>query len=253
MPSGSTHPVAARPMPSQASSSNDRSPGGATTARRAVGDACARTCVIALAGLSLSACRPQYERSMLMDAVPRVGEDIQPSLVAETTPEIPEPRTHARSHVLLGIDFTRPLQLPECARYYDRFDRPESTCVYLGKLDHRPFKIEFRDGSVPAFLKWSTASVATDERGRPQMIRFDIGNDPAQQGQAVDAMLEKFGPPSSVENASGMSKVGTWRHQDYVIQYFFDPNGAIVQMETKRFHDDPTAAADPDSADRAKL
>jgi hypothetical protein len=240
-------------MASQAAALNDRRPGGATSAPRAVGDACARMGLVALAGLSLSACRPQYERSMLMDAVPRVGEDIQPSLVAETTPAVPEPRTHARSHVLLGIDFTRPLQLPECARYYDRFDRPETTCVYLGKLDHRPFKIEFKDGSVPAFLKWSTASVATDERGRPQMIRFDIGNDPAQQGQAVDAMLEKFGPPSSVENASGMSKVGTWRHQDYVIQYFFDPNGAIVQMETKRFHDDPTAAADPDSADRAKL
>ena len=44
----------------------------------------------------------------------------------KTPPDAPEPRTHARSHVLLGIDFTRPLQLPECARYYDRFDRPEA-------------------------------------------------------------------------------------------------------------------------------
>jgi len=211
------------------------------------------TCLVLLAGLSLPACRPQYERSMLMEAVPRVGEDVQASLVAEAGPEIPEPRAHARSHVLLGIDFTRPLQLPECARYYDRFDRPESTCVYLGKLDHRPFKIEFKDGSVPEFLKWSTASVSTDARGRPQMIRFDIGNEPALQGQAVDAMLEKFGPPTSVENASGMTKVGTWRHQDYVIQYFFDPNGAIVQMQTRHFHDDPTAAADPGGAGRAKL
>ena len=182
-----------------------------------------------------------------------IADAAQPRLQDGMSADVHEPRKHARSHVLLGIDFAKPLKLPECARYYDRFDRPPETCAYLGARDHKPFKIEFEDGAVPDFVKWNNASISTDERGRPQMIRFDIGNDPALQGKAVDAMLEKFGAPTSVENATGSTKVGTWRHQDYIVQYFFDPNGAIVQMETKKFHDDPTAAADADGANRAKL
>ena len=144
--------------------------------------------------------------------------------------------------MLLGVDFSRPLHLPECARYYNSFDRPDHTCVYLRSLDHKPFKIEFSNGSAPEFLKWDSALVATDKRGRPEMLRFDITDAPALKGQAVDAMRDTFGPPTSVENSVGTSKVGTWQHDDYVIQYVFVPDGGgSVQMETRTFHDASTS------------
>jgi hypothetical protein len=168
--------------------------------------------------------------------------------------EVHVPRTHARSHVLLGVDFSRPLKLPRCTRFYDSFDRPDRTCVYLRSLDHKPFKIEFEKGSVPGFLKWNNALVSTDKRGRPDMLRFDIDNAPARRGQAVDAMLDTFGPPTRVENAPGSSKVGTWEHDDYVIRYFFDPDGGgRVQMETKTFHDAAAMPAVADAAHHATL
>jgi hypothetical protein len=164
--------------------------------------------------------------------------DVQQSDQARMRRDPHEPTTHARSHVLFGVDFSRPLKLPECPRYYNSLDRPDETCVYLRSLDHKPFKIEFKTGSAPEFLRGNNALVSTDERGRPQLIRFDVDNAPAFRGKAVDAMLETFGPPTSVENSTGTSKVGTWQHDDYVIRYFFDPNGGgIVQMETKKFHD----------------
>ena len=213
----------------------------------------ARACAGVVAGLSLWGCQPSYERPLTVNDAEAIAGDVQPRLEPGMDIDVHEPREHARSHVLLGIDFSKPLKLPECAKYYDRFDRPESTCVYLGDVDHKPFKIEFEDGAVPDFMKWNNATVSTDARGHPQMMRFDIGSDPALQGKAVDAMLEKFGPPTTVENAGGRSKVGTWQHQDYVIQYFFDPNGAAVQMETKKFHDEPTVSVASDEANRAKL
>lgn len=185
---------------------------------------------------------------------PVIADGQQQSVGTGMRPDVHETRKHARSHVLLGIDFSRPLKLPECARFYNSFDRPDETCVYLRSLDHKPFKIEFRNGSVPDFLKWNSALVSTDKRGRPEMVRFDIANQPALQGKAVDAMLEAFGPPTSVENSAGASKVGTWQHEDYVIEYFFDPGGGgIVQMETKTFHDAPPVPTAAGEAHDAKL
>jgi hypothetical protein len=202
-----------------------------------------RTCLALLVGLSLTACQPWGERPLPVEGLV-ITDGMRPSIAATMAPDAHAPRTRARSHVLFGIDFSRPLKLPQCARYYNSFDRPDKTCVYLRSLDHKPFKIEFRNGAIPDFLKWNSALVATDHRGRPDMLRFDIDDAPAHRGRAVDAMLETFGPPTSVENSGGTSKVGTWQHDDYVIQYFFDPNGgAIVQMETKKFHDAPPAVS----------
>lgn len=186
-----------------------------------------------------------------MDTGAGIAVRMQRHVGARVQPGGPEPTTHARSHVLLGIDFSKPLKLPECARYYDSFDRPDRSCVYLRSLDHKPFKIEFSSGSAPDFLKWDNAVVSTDGRGRPDMLRFDIDDAPAQQDKAVDAMLATFGPPTSVENSTGTTKIGTWRHDDYVIQYLFDPGGGgSVQMETKKFHDAPIASAAADEAAR---
>jgi len=241
-------------MASRTSSSIHRLRSGWTSLLSAMGALGTRTCLVILVGLSQTACRHRAEQPLAMDTGPGIADGMQQSTEARMRPDVHEPRKHARSHVLLGIDFSRPLKLPECARYYNSFDRPDKTCVYLRSVDHKPFKIEFRNGSVPDFLKWGNALISTDERGRPEMIRFDIGNAPALQGKAVDAMLEKFGPPTSVENSGSTFKVGTWQHEDYVIQYFFDPGvGGIVQMETKKFHDAPTESAAADEARNAKL
>ena len=199
----------------------------------------ARACGVALVLLLLGACRPdprdEHSSSNGIGVQSGDGARIAPNATragAETA------RTHARTHVLLGIDFSRPLDLPECARFHDSFDRPRHTCVYRRRVDHRPFKIEFGTGSAPGFLKWANALVDTDARGRPVMLRFDIADARALQDEAVDAMLATFGPPTRVENALGNGKVGTWDHDDYVIRYFFDPTGGgIVQMETRRFPD----------------
>lgn len=215
-------------------------------------------CVAVLAGLTLSACRGRDEQHLSGDKGPAIAGGMQRSTEARMRPDALEPRTHARSHVLLGIDFSRPLSLPECARNYNSIDRPDRTCVYLRSLDHKPFKIEFRNGAVPDFVKWDNALVSTDARGRPDMLRFDVDEAPALRGKAVDAMLETFGPPTSVENAGGTprlgtSKVGTWRHEDYVIQYVFAPGGGgVVQMETKHFHDASTLPATADEGSHAK-
>lgn len=241
-------------MASPASSSNHLLRSGWTPVLPAMGAVGTRTCLVVLAGLSLAACRHRDEQSLVTDHGPGLADGMQQSAEARMRPDAHEPRKHARSHVLLGIDFSRPLKLPECARFYTSFDRPETTCVYLRSLDHKPFKVEFKNGSVPDFLKWDNAMISTDERGRPQMIRFEIGDEPALRGKAVDAMLEKFGPPTSVENAGSTSKIGTWRHEDYVIQYFFDPGGGgSVQMETRKFHDAPPVPAAVDEAHNAKL
>lgn len=185
----------------------------------------------------LGACRAGASNEQPVAGEPSVGASREAAL-AGTRAGANLPATHARSHVLLGIDFSRPLKLPQCDRFYDSFDRPGQTCVYRRNRDHKPFKIEFRDGSVPGFLKWNNALVATDAQGRPDMLRFDVADAAALEDEAVDAMLETFGPPTSVENSVGRAKVGTWQHDDYVIRYFFDPNGGgIVQMETRKFHD----------------
>ncbi|HSR64474.1 MAG TPA: hypothetical protein VLM17_02565 [Xanthomonadaceae bacterium] len=234
-------------MPSVASTSTLRS--GWTSVRPAPGAVGSRACLAMLAGLSLTACRPRDDPPRATDGGPEIAGATRPSAEARMQPERRDPRPHARSHVLLGIDFSRPLRLPECARTYNSLDRPDRTCVYLGGRDHKPFKIEFRNGAVPDFLKRDNAAIATDDRGHPAMLRFGIADDPALQGKAVDAMLETFGPPTRVENAGdtprlGTSKVGTWRHEDYVIEYFFTPTGGgVVQMETRRFHDAPPPPA----------
>lgn len=213
-----------------------------------------RTCLVMLAGLSLTACRHRDERQLAMAHGPGIAGVMPQSVQERMRPGAHPPETHARSHVLLGIDFSRPLKLPECARYYNNFDRPDRTCVYLRNLDHKPFKVEFKTGSVPDFLKWNNATISTDARGRPEMVRFEIDDAPALRGRAVDAMLKTFGPPTSVENSGSTFKVGTWQHDDYVIRYFFDPGGGgSVQMETKKFHDAPTVQAATDNANNAKL
>ena len=201
-------------------------------------------------GVALGACRARDEQALAKGGGPPVGQGIASSIDAGVRGAVQPPRTHARSHVLLGIDFSRRLTLPACTRFYDSFDRPDRTCVYLRSVDHKPFKIEFQNGVVPSFLKWSNALVSTDGRGRPQLLRFDVTDDPALRGKAVDAMLDTFGPPTRVENARGASKVGTWQHSDYVIQYVFDAGGGgTVQMETKAFHD----MAGRDAASRSSL
>lgn len=149
------------------------------------------------------------------------------------------PLTHARSHALLGIDFAKPLRLPRCARYYDTFDRPERTCMYVNERG-QPFKIEFRKGAVPDFVKWPNAAIATDPRGFVQRMHVDVSTDPKLQGKAVDAMLDTFGPPTRVTSNRG-PKVGLWEHDDYVIQQFLDPQGPFVQMDTRKAHDADSA------------
>lgn len=210
------------------------------------------TCVVMLVGLSLTACRHGHAQ-LTTDTEPGMAGAMQQPVDATMRPDAREPSTHARSHVLLGIDFSKPLKLPECARYYNSFDRPDETCVYLRSLDHKPFKIEFSNGSAPDFLKWGNAIVSIDGRGRPDMLRFDIDDAPAQQGKAVDAMLATFGPPTSVENSVGTAKIGTWQHDDYVIQYLFEPGrGGSVQMETKAFHDTSTVSTAASEASNAR-
>src|SRR6478672_12243611 len=231
-------------MAVRATSLNPLPRSGRTSMLAAMGAVGTRTCVVMLACLSLTACRHRDERQLAMAHGPGIAEVMPQSVQARMRPGAHPPETHARSHVLLGIDFSKPLKLPECARYYNSFDRPDRTCVYLRSLDHKPFKVEFKTGSVTDFMKWSNATISTDARGRPEMVRFDIDNAPALRGRAVDAMLETFGPPTSVENSGSTFKVGTWQHDDYVIQYLFDPGGGgIVQMETKKFHDAATVAA----------
>lgn len=197
-----------------------------------------RACGVALVVLLLGACRPGPRNEQpSSNGIGVEGEEGARITSPRQPPDASTPRTHARTHVLLGIDFSRPLHLPECARFYDSFDRPDRTCVYRRSADHKPFKIEFSNGAVPGFLKWNNALVATDSRGRPNMLRFDVADARALQGAAVDAMLATFGPPTRVENALGHAKVGTWEHDDYLIRYFFDPTGGgIVQMETRKFH-----------------
>jgi len=207
---------------------------------------------VMLIGLSMTACQHGHAERLAMDTAPTtVG--MQQSVDATTRPDARGPGTHARSHVLLGIDFSRPLKLPECARYYNTFDRPDTTCVYLRSFDHKPFKIEFSNGSAPGFLDLGNAIVSTDERGHPQMLRFDIDDAPGQGSKAVDAMLATFGPPTSVENAAATAKIGTWRHDDYVIQYLFEPGGGgTVQMETRTFHDASSVSAVADATSNAR-
>lgn len=109
----------------------------------------------------------------------------------------------------------------------------------------RPFKIEFQVGAVPDFVKWQSASIATDSRGFPQRMHFDVNLDPSLQGEAVDAMLERFGPPTWVTPNSG-PKIGRWEHDDYVIQQNLDPQGPFVEMDTKKSYDAALAEAPTD-------
>jgi len=216
--------------------------------RAAMGTVGVLPCLATLIGLSLAACRHAA------DNAPAISGGLQQSVDARMWRDAHAPRTHARSHVLLGIDLSKPLQLPECARFYNSFDRPDRTCVYLRSVDHKPFKIEFDNGSVPDFLKWNNAIVSTDKRGRPQMLRFEVADARALEDKAVDAMLETFGPPTSVENSGAGSKVGTWQHDDYVIRFFFyQRGGGVVQIETKAFHDASAMPPDDREADHVKL
>ena len=212
----------------------------------------ARPCLAALVGLSLAACRHGVGHAA--DNAPAIPGGLQQSVDARMERDAHAPRTHARSHVLLGIDLSRPLQLPECARFYNSFDRPDRACVYLRSVDHKPFKIEFDNHSAPDFLKWNNALVSTDQQGRPQMLRFEVADARALEDKAVDAMLDTFGPPTSVENSGAGSKVGTWQHDDYVIRFFFyQRGGGVVQIETKAFHDASAMPPADGEAGHAKL
>ena len=210
------------------------------------------TCVALLLAMSLSACQPGNARQADMDETAGMARDLQQAAAEEAEAAAiraaRETRKHARSHELLGIDFARPLRLPRCARFYDKFDRPDRTCMYVNDRG-RPFKIEFQVGAVPDFVKWQSASILTDPRGFPQRMRFDVSIDPSLQGEAVDAMLERFGPPTWVTPNSG-PKVGRWEHDDYVIQQFLDPEGPFVEMDTRTSYEAALAELPPDGAAR---
>ena len=207
------------------------------------------TCAVLLLAMSVPACQPGNARQVADDTA-GMARDLQQAAAEEAeaaaTRAARETRKHARSHELLGIDFAKPLRLPRCARYYDKFDRPGRTCMYVNNRG-RPFKIEFQFGAVPEFVKWQSASISTDRRGFPQRMHFDVSLDPSLQGEAVDAMLERFGPPTWVTPNSG-PKVGRWDHEDYVIQHFLDPDGPFVEMDTRKSYDAGLAESPTDGA-----
>lgn len=205
-------------------------------------------CAVLLLAMSVPACQPGNAGQAAMDAgmARELREAAAEEAEAAAIRAARESRKNARSHELLGIDFARPLHLPRCAKYYDKFDRPDRTCMYVND-GGRPFKIEFQIGAVPEFVKWQSASISTDRRGFPRRMHFDVSLDPSLQGDAVDAMLERFGPPTWVTPNSG-PKVGRWEHEDYVIQQFLDPDGPFVQMDTRKSYDAALAESSTDAA-----
>jgi hypothetical protein len=169
-----------------------------------------------------------------------------------TTVVVPKGPPQAPQHTLLGIEFGKPLKLPECGE--NEYDVKQK-CMMPSTYEEFKYQIKFPIADAPRFVDSDKEiDVGIDAKtGNVDSVKFDVGDGAYDRDLTDSALVEKFGPQTDSPDEANTDS-WHWEFADYYITYFRNPPYRSVQMwTTEAYHRTLSKEAAQDAAEKAKL